>query len=102
MPLMRISSEQAVLIRREVLNLAGNSARVWLFGSRVRDDARGGDVDLLVEVDGAVAEPALLSARLGARVSRSMHGRKVDVLIEAPNLMRLPIHAVAHAEGLEL
>ncbi|MFZ3083662.1 nucleotidyltransferase domain-containing protein [Rhodoferax ferrireducens] len=99
---MRISPEQAVMIRQEVLNLAGNSARVWLFGSRVRDDARGGDVDLLVEMNEAVAEPALLSARLGARVSRNMHGRKVDVLIEAPNLLRLPIHAVAHAEGVRL
>jgi len=102
MPFMRISPEQAVMIRQEVLNLAGDSARVWLFGSRVRDEARGGDVDLLVEVDEAVTEPALLSARLGARVSKSMHGRKVDVLIEAPNLLRLPIHAVAHAEGLRL
>lgn len=102
MPFMRISSEQAALIRQEALTLAGNSARVWLFGSRVRDEARGGDVDLLVEVDEAVLEPALLSARLGARVSRSMHGRKVDVLIEAPNLLRLPIHDVAHAEGIRL
>ena len=99
---MRISPEQAVTIRQEVLNLAGDSARVWLFGSRVRDDARGGDVDLLVEMNEAVAEPALLSARLGARVSRNMHGRKVDVLIEAPNLLRLPIHAMAHAEGVRL
>lgn len=99
---MRISPEQAALIRQETLNLAGDSARVWLFGSRVRDEARGGDVDLLVEVDEAVAEPALLSARLGGRVSRSMLGRKVDVLIEAPNLLRLPIHDVAHTEGIRL
>ena len=85
-----------------MLNLAGDSARGWLFGSRVRDEAHGGDVYLLVEVDKAVAEPALLSARLGARVSRSMHGRKVDVLIQVPKLLRLPIHAEAHAEGIKL
>lgn len=99
---MRLRTDPVAAIHQEVLNLAGDSARVWLFGSRVRDDARGGDVDLLVEMNEAVAEPALLSARLGARVSRSMHGRKVDVLIEAPNLLRLPIHAVAHAEGVRL
>ena len=85
-----------------MLNLAGDSARVWLFGSRVRDEARGGDIYLLIEVDEAVAGPALLSARLGARVSKSIHGRKVDVLIQAPKLLRLPIHAVAHAEGIKL
>ena len=99
---MRLRTDPVAAIHQEVLNLAGDSARVWLFGSRMHDEARGSDVDLLVEMNEAVAEPALLSARLGARVSRSMHGRKVDVLIEAPNLLRLPIHAVAHAEGVRL
>lgn len=99
---MRLSSEQVAAIREGVAHLAGAAARVWLFGSRVRDDERGGDVDLLLELDEAVAEPALLSARLAARVSRVMHGRKVDVLIKAPNLMRLPIHAIALAEGVRL
>ncbi len=75
---------------------------MWLFGSRLRDDARGGDVDLLLELDAAVAEPAQLAASLASRVSRSMDGRRVDVLIKAPNLMHLPIHTVALAEGIRL
>ena len=99
---MRLSPEQIAAIRAGVSLLAGDTARVWLFGSRVRDQERGGDVDLLLEVDEPVAEPAQLSARLAAQVSRSMYGRKVDVLIQAPNLMRLPIHAIALAEGVRL
>jgi predicted nucleotidyltransferase len=85
-----------------VAQMAGATARVWLFGSRVRDDARGGDVDLLLEVDSAVDEPARLAAQLAAKVSRSMQGRKVDVLIKAPNLLHLPIHTIAVAQGLRL
>jgi uncharacterized protein len=99
---MRISPEQIAVIRTGVSLLAGDAARVWLFGSRVRDQERGGDVDLLLELDEPVAEPAQLSARLAALVSRSMYGRKVDVLITAPNLMRLPIHAIALADGVRL
>jgi predicted nucleotidyltransferase len=99
---MRLSSEQIISIRKSVSQLAGDAARVWLFGSRVRDHERGGDVDLLLEVDEAVAEPAQLSARVAAQVSRAMYGRKVDVLIKAPNLMHLPIHCVALAEGVRL
>lgn len=99
---MRITPKQASDIRTLVTQLAGSSARVSLFGSRVRDDARGGDVDLLLEVDSAVDEPAQLAARLAALVSRSMQGRKVDVLIKAPNLLHLPIHTVALAQGLRL
>jgi predicted nucleotidyltransferase len=99
---MRLSSSQIKVIRQLTLEVAGSAARVWLFGSRLRDDARGGDVDLLLEVDEMVQEPAHLAAQLAARVSRSMYGRKVDVLIKAPNLMHLPIHSVALAEGVRL
>jgi predicted nucleotidyltransferase len=99
---MRLTSAQISAIRTSATQLAGDAARVWLFGSRVRDDAKGGDVDLLLELDSPVAEPAQLSARLAAQVSRAMYGRKVDVLIKAPNLMHLPIHSIALAEGIRL
>ncbi len=99
---MRLAPDQIQTIRTCVASLAGDSARVWLFGSRVRDDERGGDVDLLLEIDTAVEEPAQLSARLAVHVSRCMDGRKVDVLIKAPNLLHLPIHTMALAEGVRL
>lgn len=99
---MRLTSAQITAIRQSAAQLAGDAARVWLFGSRVHDDARGGDVDLLLELDAPVAEPAQLSARLAAQVSRAMYGRKVDVLIKAPNLMYLPIHSIALSEGIRL
>lgn len=99
---MRLSPEQITNIRLLASQLAGASARVWLFGSRVTDDARGGDVDLMLEVDSPVPEPVQLSAALAARVSRIMFDRKVVVLIKAPNLLHLPIHDVALAQGVRL
>ena len=99
---MRLSSLQMDAIRQAATQLAGSTARVWLFGSRVQDDARGGDVDLLLELDVPLDEPAQLSARLAAKVSRAMDGRKVDVLIKALNLMLLPIHSIALAQGIRL
>lgn len=99
---MRLSNQQVNHIRQSVADLAGQSARVWLFGSRVRDDARGGDVDLLLQLDTPVADPAVLASRLATRVSRGMNGRKVDVLLVAPNLSRLPVHNIALSEGIQL
>ena len=99
---MCLSPEQCTAIRASVSQLAGETARVWLFGSRVDDAARGEDVDLLVEVDAVVEEPAQLAARLAARVSRNMYGRKADVLIKAPNLLHLSIHTAALAQGARL
>ena len=70
-----------------------------VFGSRLDDEARGGDLDLLVEFTQPVERPALLAAQISAKISRVMHGRKVDVLLSSPNLPHLPIHDIAFQEG---
>ena len=53
----------------------------------------------MLELSEPAANPALLAARFSASVTRLMQGRKVDVLLAAPNLMRLPIHDMAFKEG---
>ncbi len=99
---MRLKAEHIELIRRVVAEQAGDGATVRLFGSRIDDDARGGDVDLLVEIPYPVESPAALAARIAGRISRAMDGRKVDVVLAAPNLMSLPIHEIARREGVVL
>ena len=69
---MRLTEDQSALIRQTVREEAGPLSRVWLFGSRVDDTARGGDVDLLVEQDTAIDQPGSLMARLTVRLSRAM------------------------------
>ena len=96
---MRLTDEQIRSIRRIVGDIAGPETRIRVFGSRLRDESKGGDLDLLVELSDAVEKPAELAARLSARISRAIYGRKVDVLLLAPNLRRLPIHEVALKEG---
>jgi predicted nucleotidyltransferase len=99
---MRLTTEQADTIRRIVSEKAGEGAVVRLFGSRLDDAARGGDVDLLVELPCAIDNPALFAARLSALLTRALHGRRVDVLLSAPNLKTLPIHAIAARDGATL
>jgi len=96
---MRLSAEQITRIREVVHQEAGPDARVRLFGSRLNDERRGGDVDLLVELDCPVANPAWLAARISGRLARYMRGREVDVLLSAPNLLRGNVHAAAEHEG---
>ena len=99
---MRLTQSQIDMIRSTAHQLLGDRVRVTLFGSRVNDALKGGDVDLMVEVPEAVAEPALLSAWIASRVSRAMHGRKVDVVLKAPNLLLQPIHEIAQRSGVIL
>jgi predicted nucleotidyltransferase len=99
---MRITSLQQEAIRKITAELAGDDAIVILFGSRIDDDKRGGDLDLLVELPHAIENPAWLAAQLSAKISRLMDGRSIDVLLSAPNLMSLPIHEQAKSTGVQL
>lgn len=99
---VRLTTEQAEVVKRLTSEQFGASARVSVFGSRLDDHVKGGDVDLLVEVPVAVGQPALKAARLAARASRALNQRKVDVLLAAPNLASLPIHRIAREHGRPL
>lgn len=96
---MRLTDHQIQTIRQLASQVAGSQSRVRIFGSRLDDTAHGGDIDLMLELPEPVDNPALMAAQMSALVSRAMHGRKVDVLLSAPNLMRLPIHDIAFKEG---
>jgi len=99
---MRLNPAQIEMIRNTAQLVFRDIVRITLFGSRVDDHAKGGDVDLMVEVVGIVDEPALMGARVASRVSRSMNGRKVDVILKAPNLKNQPIHEIATRTGVIL
>lgn len=89
-------------IRDTVRALVGDSASVRLFGSRVDDGARGGDIDLLVELETPVDSAARLSARIGARLQQVLGDRRIDVLVAAPNLQEGAIHRIARESGIEV
>jgi predicted nucleotidyltransferase len=46
---MRLSSYQSQMICTQIHQYFGESAAIWLFGSRIDDHKKGGDVDLYVE-----------------------------------------------------
>ncbi len=99
---MRLTDQQIHTVREVCMSIAGPQSRIRVFGSRLDDATRGGDLDILLESAVPIANPALVSAQISARISRAMDGRKVDVLLSAPNLQRLPIHEVAFKEGVLL
>lgn len=48
---MHLTKQQTHTIIQTVSRLAGTGALVRLFGSRLNDQAKGGDIDLLIESD---------------------------------------------------
>lgn len=43
---MRITEQQAFVIKKTILRFFGEDSSVMLFGSRADDDKRGGDIDI--------------------------------------------------------
>lgn len=82
--------------------MAGPQARALLFGSRTDDSARGGDIDLLVELPQAGANPLGLSLRLSARIQRRIGLHRIDVLVADPATPVTPLLARARRDGVAL
>jgi len=98
---MRLTEQQIRIIKSTVCKELGDAARVRLFGSRMDDLQKGGDIDLLVETDTDILQPALVAARIEAGIICQMGMQKVDVLLSAPNLRSMPVHQIA-AQGIML
>lgn len=61
--LMRLTTSQIACIREGAAKHFGSASHVWLFGSRVDDQLRGGDTDLYIEPE--TQDPAsLVDAKL--------------------------------------
>lgn len=100
---MRLSSDQVEVIKQETEHYFGAKAEVWLFGSRVDDTAKGGDVDLYVRAATSDADQ-LVAARFAflARLKRRMGDRKIDLVLQREGGDSLPIYELARQQEVKL
>jgi predicted nucleotidyltransferase len=95
---MRLTESEIAAIREEVERL-DPKAGVYLYGSRVDDTARGGDVDLLV-VSETLAFRDML--RLRARILDRIGWQQLDLLVRRPDQVNDPLAALALETGVRL
>jgi predicted nucleotidyltransferase len=99
---MRLTHTQIMTIRRATAEIYGEQANVWLFGSRVDDNKRGGDIDLLIRPDDFWVNTNLpQKIKFLGKLERLLGERKIDVIIEEPDDPR-PIVRIAHETGVRL
>jgi len=100
---MRLTESQRAIIRETLLKHFGQGSRIRLFGSRVDDQARGGDIDLFIEPE--IQDPdAIVEARLQAMVDlhHALGEQKIDLVIRRKDAPPLPIHEAARRTGVPL
>jgi len=98
---VRLSPDYVDAIKRAAREAFGNSVVVRLFGSRVRDDLRGGDIDLHIEVDaghGTDAELDIFEDRLFHRIEP----QRVDKIVSVRGKELGPFERIAYRDGIVL
>lgn len=99
---MRLPPHYQATITETAANIFGEKASVWLFGSRLDDNAKGGDVDILIKLELPTPNKALLAARFNAQLQIKLGLQKFDVIVVDPSTTLEPIHQQALANGLRL
>jgi hypothetical protein len=101
---MRISPHEQELIKRTAQECFDATVVVRLFGSRVDDSNKGGDIDLFVQtslVD--AAEISKSHTRFLAKLYAELGEQKIDVIIDYPTrTIELPIFEIALEQGIIL
>lgn len=99
---MRLTSRSRKAIHDIVYEMFGPGATVRLFGSRVDDTARGGDLDLLVEVDQILENRAASASRMAALLQQALGDQQIDIVLVDGNTTPQPIHEIARRSGVVL
>jgi hypothetical protein len=100
---MRISLSEQAIIGKTLRRYFGDESGIWLFGSRVIDSARGGDIDLYVEpvlVDVVEVVDAKLMALRDLHLA--LGDQKIDMVINCVGSPSQAIYQIARQQGVRL
>mgnify|MGYP003067501702 CR=1 FL=1 len=75
---MRLSKKEIQVILRVAKEIYGEGVEIYLFGSRINDEKKGGDIDLLVR--GSSERKGVLAIRMLARLKYFLGDQKIDII----------------------
>ncbi|OGB33297.1 MAG: hypothetical protein A3F78_16515 [Burkholderiales bacterium RIFCSPLOWO2_12_FULL_61_40] len=99
---MRLTPEQIEAIKQTAQAVLGVNARVTLFGSRVDDSKKGGDIDLLFETDRPLDNRAATIGAIYVELIRKLGDRKIDIILKDPATPPAPVLTIAKQTGIQL
>ena len=99
---MRLTSRQRTAILTTARELFGPKVRVILFGSRVDDRLRGGDIDLMIDTDLDRQSAHESKLTFLVELKKRLGDRKIDVIVRSPDRPAKSIHDAALRHGVEI
>jgi predicted nucleotidyltransferase len=100
---VRITLEQHQKARATIEKMFGKNTKTWLFGSRVHDNKKGGDVDIYAEAEKIPGHGEVLSEiETGVALEAIFDDGTVDLLVSYPGEQLKAIHRIAKKTGVML
>lgn len=99
---MRLRDKDRQTIKAAAREVFGDGAVVRLFGSRVDDDLKGGDIDLHVETDAAPEGRHRLRSKFWSLLQDRLGEQQIDVVVSERGRPTRAIERIAYREGVEL
>jgi uncharacterized protein len=97
---MRITERERKIIRDTASSIFGPDVKIFLFGSRVDDTLKGGDIDLYVET----TRPSPLQNKISflSRLKWELDDQRIDVVVRAPDKKDKAIYHIARQTGVRI
>lgn len=99
---IRLSDKYLEAICQTFTQVFRKNDHLWLFGSRVYPEKKGGDIDLYVETSFASPEE-IVTAKLAflSKLKLKIGEQKIDLVVRYQD-DDLPIYKIAKTEGVQL
>jgi uncharacterized protein len=95
---MRLSKQEIEVIKSVVHRFA-KDAEIYLFGSRTRDDARGGDIDILLLSNEKIDLHTIIQMKIA--LQDVLGDQKIDI-VRQQRVKLTPFGELALREGIRL
>jgi predicted nucleotidyltransferase len=97
---LRLDAWEVAAIKACLAESFGEGAKVYLFGSRVDDSQRGGDIDLFVEADPLPENWGELRSAFWLCLQERLGEQKIDIVVAHDP--EAPIERIARRDGILL
>ena len=101
---MRLTQYQIEILKSTAVDVFGPQSNLILFGSRVDDSLRGGDIDLYITGFNRPVDQQLdAKLRFLVKVKQKIGEQRIDLIFAPqPDQTLLPIHRIAAQTGTPL
>ncbi len=100
---MRLNDNDIKSIKKVAKAVFGETAKIWLFGSRTDNKRKGGDIDLLIQCKQAISRSDLylLKIKFLVQLKKIIEDQKIDVFIDNGHQQNI-IYQQAYKQGIQL